>query len=87
VNIGTNGRDAMFLRIHPFVINFRIFALSLSNLAGLIMKPRKVDMEKLAAAMEKMAAQKRMINDHIAKGGNLSDLKAKGIHFVKPVSL
>lgn len=51
------------------------------------MKTRKIDPEKIAAAFTKMVEEKRIIQDHVAQGKNLSELKSKGIHFVKPVSL
>jgi hypothetical protein len=51
------------------------------------MKPRKINSEKIAAAFAKMVEEKRMIQDHVAQGKHLSELKSKGIHFVKPVSL
>jgi len=53
----------------------------------LTMKTRKIDIKKVEAAFAKMVAGKRMIQDHVAQGKNLSGLSAKGIHFVKPVSL
>lgn len=52
-----------------------------------VMKPRKINSEKIAAAFAKMVEEKRMIQDHVAQGKDLSELKSKGIHFVKPVSL
>ncbi|MCW3463266.1 hypothetical protein [Chitinophaga nivalis] len=40
---------------------------------------------KIVAIFQKMIADKKMINDHLANGGKISALKAKGFKFVKPI--
>jgi hypothetical protein len=51
------------------------------------MKPRTVKIKKVTAAFAKMVEEKHLLQAHVAQGKNLSELNAKGIHFVKPVSL
>jgi hypothetical protein len=51
------------------------------------MKKNTKDTEKLTAAFERMVARKRMIQDHLAKGKDISELEKKGVRFVRPVSL
>ena len=41
--------------------------------------------KKFAEMIEAMAAEKRLINDHISKGKAFSELKLKGVRFVKPI--
>ncbi len=41
--------------------------------------------KRFAEMIEAMATEKRMINDHISKGKAFSELKQKGVRFVKPI--
>ena len=61
--------------------------LEISSLADYRMKTRTIDFKRLEAAFARMVEEKRIIQDHVAQGKDLSELSAKGIRFVMPVSL
>lgn len=52
------------------------------------MKPAKhisTPEPKIVTILKKMIADKQIIHEHFSRGGKISELKAKGFKFVKPI--